>query len=148
MSRSKTPRVVYDRSSGKVIYDELIRILSAMTGARWGYHRTFGVVSYIECEKYQIRVATGETRARKIDITLSRLDISAPEWEAAAAYELREKLIPIAKGLLPAIERYQIDPKFIAEITHISTHLIASTNPIVNKYIDECLYDIEITVNK
>ncbi len=108
----RTTELVFGDSTGTVIYDELIRILSAMTSTPWGYHRSgkshktkHRSIQYISVADLPLRVAVVKDNAVNAPakrhwstqwyINVTPGDILSPEYEDIVAHDLQTKLTAI-----------------------------------------------------
>jgi len=168
-ARTKKPELIFGDSSGKVIYDELIRILVTLTGVPWGYHKRKKHIQYIGVADMPLRVVVVDPAAAckssthwstQWHILVTAGDIESAQWENLITYDLQMKLVIVLNvvkrydteraNMLAVVRSYVPDAgiaaehSYIAEQRRIHGDVVAN---IYNKHIDRCLYDITVVID-
>lgn len=94
---SKRRKLVIGRSSGSILYDELIAKLGELSGAKWGFVKSGRKIQHITSEKITVTIAAPKWNTPEIlpktDIAIVNFDYRQPHWDDIIMIELRTKLL-------------------------------------------------------
>jgi hypothetical protein len=89
--------VVYGKSSGTIMYDELMQMLELLTGVKWGYVKAKRRVRYLSAEGIKPTIAVRSKHDKKIKnpatIIIEKLDYSEKYWDDIILMELKSQLV-------------------------------------------------------
>ena len=142
----------YEGSSGRLIFDELMRICEDITGIPFGFTHKF-----IGTNNPPIRIYASSKRKPRQNTTkypnlyIKPGDITAESWEDIVVHDLKKNLLGVIKDadLVARISAYP--DKLAGEFAYVEEQqrLHANDVPVIyNKYIDKCLYEIKVTIDK